>query len=108
MARTDERRAASMFHPRQEIAPGLMLTPAELAAHLAPTDARREREDGSRRPAVEPNEPHLPMCEREADTERTRIYGRLTERDAAERDRAMLERYTDLTPEDDRRRSRSR
>ena len=97
-----------MFHPRQEIAPGLMLTPAELAAHLAPTDARREREDGSRRSAVERNEPHLPTREKEAETERTRIYGRLTERAAEERDRAMHERYTDLTPGDNRERSRSR
>ena len=106
MARTEERRAASMFHPRQEIGVGLILTPAELAAHLAPTDAQREREE--RRTSVKTNEPHLPARESEAHTEPTRIYGRLTERDAEERDRAMHERYTDLTPDDDRQRSRSR
>lgn len=45
MARTDERRAASMFHPEQKLDPVPILTPGELNARLVPGDARRAREN---------------------------------------------------------------
>jgi ATP-dependent exoDNAse (exonuclease V) alpha subunit len=51
MARVDDRRAASMFHPDREIAPVAILTPAELSAKFAPV-ARREREAEERKGAV--------------------------------------------------------
>ena len=44
MARTDERRAACMFHPAEKLQPVPVLSPIELAARLAPDDARRVRE----------------------------------------------------------------
>jgi Ti-type conjugative transfer relaxase TraA len=93
MARTDERRAASMFHPEQQIGPVPTLTPLELNAHLAPSFARREREQ--QRPELdhryEPEQPHI--AERQSD-------------------QPMYERYADLTRDididDDRQRTRSR
>jgi hypothetical protein len=48
MARTDERRAASMFYPEHKLDPVPLLTPIELAARFAPDDARRAREDSGR------------------------------------------------------------
>jgi hypothetical protein len=43
MARTDERRAASMFHPTKTTEPIRALSPAELLAQLAPDEARLAR-----------------------------------------------------------------
>jgi Ti-type conjugative transfer relaxase TraA len=87
MARTDDRRAASMFHPETKLAPVPILTPAELAARLAPDDARREREN-QRRPAQDNNAPEIAARPAEPD-----IY----------------DRYPSLTrDDDDRQRTRSR
>ena len=86
MARTDDRRAASMFHPETKLAPVPILTPAELAARLAPDDARREREN-QRRPAQDNTAPEIAARPAEPD-----IY----------------DRYPGLTRDDDRQRTRSR
>jgi Ti-type conjugative transfer relaxase TraA len=94
MARTDERRAASMFYPEQKLAPVSLLTPLELAARLAPDDARRTREHQPSFIPIDssPNEP-TPAC-------------------APERfDASIYERYPGLTRDDDDReriRTRSR
>jgi hypothetical protein len=44
MARTDERRAASMFHHRQDIGPVRPLTAAEILARFAPRGFEREQQ----------------------------------------------------------------
>jgi ATP-dependent exoDNAse (exonuclease V) alpha subunit len=74
MARTDERRAASMFYPEEKIEPVPILTPAELAARLAPTTAHREREN--QRQAVQDHQPlHQPDIAPRAPEQRD-IYDR--------------------------------
>jgi AAA domain-containing protein/relaxase-like protein len=63
MARTDERRAASVFYPLDKIDPVHVLTPAELNAHFAPALARRDRE--YQRPIIQDNQPRhelIPAC----------------------------------------------
>jgi Ti-type conjugative transfer relaxase TraA len=54
MARADERRAASMFHPEPKLAPVPHLTAAELSAKFAPDTARRVREPQRAQPGDQP------------------------------------------------------
>ena len=63
MARTDERRAASMFYPEQKLDPVPVLTPAELAARFAPGDAReiRERRRSGNQPPYAPTPAYEPQ-----------------------------------------------
>ncbi len=92
MARTDERRAASMFYPEHKLEPLPLLTPAELAARFAPDDARRGRETW--RPIIPDNQPARgPTPARAPETPDDSIY----------------ERYPGLTRDtDDRERIRTR
>ena len=85
MARTDERRAASMFHPEQKLDPVPVLTPAELAARFAPDDAReiRERQQPANRPLHEPTPGYDP---RQANDSLYDLYPALT-RDDEDRER---------------------
>ena len=109
MARTDERRAASMFHPEKPLDPVPVLTPLELAARLAPDDARRERERlyGTGEEYHRSAQRHDPApFKPETDPytpEKSELYPRIGGDE-------FYERYPGLTPDldDDRERRRSR
>ena len=86
MARTDERRAASMFHPEQKLAPVPVLTPAELAARFAPDDARefRERQRSGNQPPYAPTPAYEPQ---QPDDSLYDLYPALTRHDDDDRER---------------------
>jgi AAA domain/Relaxase/Mobilisation nuclease domain len=94
MARTDERRAASMFHADQKLAPVPVLTPLELNARLAPTDWARR--DSERLPAFEDTYQHTELSPEPDRSAPENLYDRY----------ANLTR--DLDDDPDRQRTRSR
>ena len=98
MARTDDRRAASQFHPLQEIAPVPILTAAELSAKFAPMMARRERQHEQEREAAQQQERQI-----QQDNE---PQAQILARAAGD----AVAHYYDLVvdPDDDRHRTRSR
>jgi hypothetical protein len=109
MARTDERRAASMFHPETPLDPVPVLTPLELAARLTPDDARRERErvfgtDEEYRRLLQGHDPAPPRPEIDPYTSEE------SELDPRFGGDEFYERYPGLTRDidDDRERRRSR
>ncbi|WP_158920914.1 AAA family ATPase [Acidisphaera sp. S103] len=86
MARTDDKRAASMFHPRQAIEPARELSPTELLAEIAPDDAKRAREQDRE-----------PKPEQVIDQDLLRE--RFLDIDGLQRERRVIGRYDDLTRE---------
>jgi Ti-type conjugative transfer relaxase TraA len=63
MARTDERRAASMFHPEQTLPPVPVLTPLELNGRLAPTDWTRRSNERLHEFEHDYQQPEFPAAE---------------------------------------------
>ena len=92
MARTDDKRAASMFFVRDEIGPVAELTPAELNALLSPREAVRRGDDRG--------QPTTGAVGQAPDDELGYLRegrGRLNQQEQHERTRREQERYIELT-----------
>ena len=96
MARTDDRRAASMFFAKQEIGVIPGLTPAELNAQLSPRDAEKLRRG-------EPPTIGIAGTPRDAHDNMRRIRDWLRQSDAQDPAAAMQQRHDDLTRDRDQR-----